>query len=111
TDPESLNMGDVDIEEVRQLFAFLEFRNENLNQRLAEVLGDQVAAAAVIDVADVIEAEVTELTTPDDAVRSLVALAAAAGPLAVACRWAGQEARSELEGIALVVDPAGAEVA
>ena len=109
-DPETLNMGEVDIEEVRQLFAFLEFRNENLNQRLAEVLGDQVAADVVIDAADVIEAELTEPADAATAATLLADLAASDAPLAVAGRWVGVEARSPLEGIALVADPSSADV-
>jgi DNA polymerase-1 len=110
SDPESLNMGDVDPEEVHRLFAFLEFRNENLNDRLAEVLGAQMAAAP-IEQAEVLEAEITLLGSATEARSLLERLATEPGMLAVAATWFGQEARSPLEGLAFVTDPAAAEVA
>ena len=106
---------DVDPDEVRQLFDFLEFRGkfELLDQALDGRLGGAGGAGGGSgrSGAEVLEAEVTEATTPADA-RSVVArLGERAGPLAVAPAWSGVEGRSPLEGLALVVDGAGAEVA
>ncbi len=104
TDPESLHMGEVDTDEVHQLFSFLEFRNESLNERLAEVLGAQFEAATVA-AAEAIEATVTDLVVPADAVAMLRGLAGGTDVVAVAGAWAGERGRSSFDGLALVVDP------
>jgi len=103
TDPETLNMGDVDPDEVHRLFSFLEFRNQSLNERLAEVLGSQLVTAP-IEAAEELEAEVRELRDPTEAVAVVRALIARGTPVSVAGRWVADEGRSALLGLAVVVD-------
>jgi DNA polymerase-1 len=93
-----------DQEEVRRLFDFLEFRT--LFDRLVEAFGGEAPSAG-----EVLEAEVADAGTPAEAVALLDRLAAVPGPLAVAPRWAGEEGRSPLTGLAVVVDAAGGDVA
>jgi DNA polymerase I len=95
-----------DPEEVRKLFDFLEFRT--LFDRLGEAFeGDLGPAMGALEV---VEAEVRELEV-DDAVALLGDLAGGEGFLAAAGAWAGAPGRTRLEGLALVVDPASADVA
>ena len=108
-DPESLHMGEADPDEIRQVFAFLEFRSANLHERLAEVLGDRASAPAAPT--DVLEAEPHEIATASEAAALFRDVRAGTGLLAVAGAWEGEEGRSALEGLALVTDSAGAEVA
>lgn len=98
-----------DVDEVRRLFDFLEFHS--LGERLTEAVGEDLGLGGAP--ADVIEAEVTELDTPDAAVAALAAArtAGAGEALAVAAAWTGLEGRTPLEGIALVTDAVGGEVA
>jgi DNA polymerase-1 len=96
-----------DTDEVRRLFDFLEFRT--LYDRLADALEADLGSTA--SSAEVLEAEVEVAADADRAVELLAAVAAGDGPLAVAGRWAGAEGRSPLQGLALVVDGAAAEVA
>jgi DNA polymerase I len=107
-----------DVDEVRRLFDFLEFHS--LGERLTEALGEDLGLGG--EPAEVIEAEVTELTTPAEAVAALEAArtagaatgavtAAAAEPLALAAAWDGSEGRTPLEGLAFVTDPATGTVA
>jgi DNA polymerase-1 len=107
-----------DVDEVRRLFDFLEFHS--LGERLTEALGEDLGLGG--EPAEVIEAEVTELTTPAEAVAALEAArtagaatgavtAAAAEPLALAAAWEGSEGRTPLEGLAFVTDPATGTVA
>jgi DNA polymerase-1 len=99
----------IDIEQVRRLFDFLEFRNQNMLDRLAEVLdsdlGPSTVAASVV-----LEAEVEVLDTAEAAAAALDGLRAGDTPLAVAAGWTGVEGRSALEGIALVTDGASGAV-
>jgi DNA polymerase I len=104
-----------DVDEVRRLFDFLEFHS--LGERLTEALGEDLGLGG--EPAEVIEAEVTELATPAEAVAALEAArtagaataAAGAEPLAVAAAWEGSEGRTRLEGLAFVTDPAAGAVA
>ncbi len=98
-----------DVDEVRRLFDFLEFHS--LADRLTEALGEDLGVGG--EPAEVVEAEVTALDTPADAVAAIeAARAAGAGePLAVAASWTGSEGRTPLEGIAFVTDPAQGEAA
>jgi DNA polymerase-1 len=98
-----------DVDEVRRLFDFLEFHS--LGERLTEALGEDLGLGGAP--ADVIEAEVTELDTPEVAVAALAAArtAGAGEPLAVAATWTGIEGRTPLEGVAFVTGAAGGEVA
>ncbi|MCU0311652.1 MAG: DNA polymerase I [Acidimicrobiales bacterium] len=108
---DELGFGDYDLDEVRQLFDFLEFRT--LYDRLLEALaatGAAVPAAGGPGLA-VVEAERSDLSTVDDAVGVLRALSDGDGLLAVAASWVGQEGRSPLEGLALVTDATTADVA
>jgi DNA polymerase-1 len=106
-----------DVDEVRRLFDFLEFHS--LGERLTEALGEDLGLGG--EPAEVIEAEVTELATPAEAVAALEAVrgagaatsaaGAAAEPLALAAAWEGSEGRTPLEGLAFVTDPGGGAVA
>jgi DNA polymerase-1 len=110
-DPDELVLGSYDLDEVRQLFDFLEFRT--LYDRLLEALGavDDSAPAEGTSSGAVLEAERTDLLDTAAAVGCLRALAVGDGPLAVAAAWRGAEGRSPIEGLALVTDAATGEVA
>jgi DNA polymerase-1 len=107
---DSLVMGAIDMDEVHQLFDFLEFRT--LFERLGEALGGEVgAAAAAAKGGDVVlEAERTDLATAPAAVAALERLAGVESPVAVAPAWLGDREAGTLEGLALVVDAASGEV-
>jgi DNA polymerase I len=94
-----------DAEEVRRLFDFLEFRT--LFDRLLEAFGEQPVAAAA---GEVLEAEVTELATTQEATELLGRLAAVKEPVAISAAWTGDEGRSALVGLAFVVDSEMGEV-
>jgi len=96
----------IDVEEVRRLFEFLEFNT--LFDRLAAAIDTDLGPSA--GAAVVLEAEVQELATAAAAVEALGWLAKGDRPLAMAPAWVGPEGRSELEGLALVLDGASAEV-
>jgi DNA polymerase-1 len=100
---------DFDVDEVRKLFEFLEFRS--LYDRLAEAVAVDLGSAP--GGLEVLEAEVAPAESVDEAVAMLgrVADRAGSGPVAVAGAWASTAGRSPLRGIALVVDPDAAEVA
>src|SRR5262245_30828228 len=106
---DELDRRPADVAEVRRLFDFLEFHS--LGERLTEALGEDLGVGGAP--AEVLEAEVTELTTPAEAVTALDAARAAGegAPLAVAAAWAGSEGRTPLQGLALVTDSAAGEVA
>jgi len=106
-DLDDLTMEAFDAEEVRQLFDFLEFRT--LFDRLAEAFDSDLGPA--LGGTEVLEAEVTEVATTAEAVTALAALVDVDRTVAAAGAWSGSPGRSPLEGIALVTDPAGAEVA
>jgi DNA polymerase-1 len=106
---DELDRRPADVAEVRRLFDFLEFHS--LGERLTEALGEDLGVGGAP--AEVLEAEVTELTSPAEAVAALDAARAAGegAPLAVAAAWAGSEGRTPLQGLALVTDSAAGEVA
>ncbi|MCB0997295.1 MAG: DNA polymerase I [Acidimicrobiales bacterium] len=105
-DPDLCRIGDIEAEEVRKLFDFLEFRS--LHERLSEALGEGlVGAGAGIEV---LEAERTDVATAAEAIEVFAALAGAAR-FVVAAAWTGDEGRSPLDGLAVVTDEATAEVA
>ncbi|MCB1002636.1 MAG: DNA polymerase I, partial [Acidimicrobiales bacterium] len=103
---------DVDPDEVRQLFDFLEFRGkfELLDEALGGRLGGGSGSGGRSAGAEVLEAEVTEVPSSAEAVALLGRLAEGTGPLVVAPAWSGEEGRSPLAGLAFVVDSATAEV-
>ncbi len=110
-DPDALVLGSYDLDEVRTLFDFLEFRT--LFDRLLEALGavDEAGPGASAEPSgDVLEAERTDLVDEADAVRGLGELADQEAPLAVAAVWEGPEGRSALLGLALVADASAGEV-
>lgn len=94
----------VDLDEVRRLFDFLEFR---LFDRLVEALGGEVPAST--SERQVLEAEVVELGV-DTGVTALATAASHGRPLVLGATWAGDPGRSALEGVAVVVDAALGEV-
>jgi DNA polymerase-1 len=96
-----------DAEEVRKLFDFLEFRT--LFDRLSEAFDDDLGPA--LGGAEVLEAEVTEVDSVADAVKVLAGLSEVDRPVGAAGSWSRTPGRSPLDGIALVTDPDGAEVA
>ncbi len=91
--------------EIRRLFEFLEFGS--LLGRLGEVLGVEIVPDEPVEVLEVVA---DQPATPAAAAVRLEALAAAAGPLAVAGTWAARRGRSTLEGLALVRDAGSAAV-
>ena len=107
-DPDDLQIGNFDLAEVRQLFDFLEFRQ--LFDRLIAVLGVANDSAETVT-GSVLEAERTDASTQKDAIALFGDLAKSDTPLAAAGAWAGDEGRSEFEGLALVTDASMGEVA
>ena len=103
--PDGLRLEPFDQEEVRKLFDFLEFRT--LQERLAEAFGDIEGVA--VPATAVLEAEVTAVDRPADAVRLLQDLRNGTVPLAIEAAWDGPEGRSPLVGLALVLDGDNAE--
>ena len=99
---DDLKRGEPDLEAVRELFDFLEFRS--LYDRLAEALDMDLGGA--VSGLDVLEAEVSEVSEPTAAVALINALGAASNPLAIAASETGLG-----EGLAVVTDPETAEVA
>jgi DNA polymerase-1 len=104
--PDGLHLEPFDHEEVRKLFDFLEFRT--LQERLAEAFGD-AEGGAVVSATAVLEAEVTVVDLPADAVDLLNELRKGTDPLAIEGAWDGPEGRSPLVGLAVVVDTDNAE--
>ncbi|CAB4578347.1 MAG: DNA polymerase I [Actinomycetes bacterium] len=94
---------DPDQAEVKRLFDFLEFKS--LHDRLYEALG-AAGSAPKASTAEVLHAEVHEAGSAADAAATVAALAT----LDVAATWYGEPGRSPLTGLAVVTDPALAEV-
>ncbi|MDP1821183.1 MAG: DNA polymerase I [Acidimicrobiales bacterium] len=90
----------IDIAEVRRLFEFLEFNT--LFDRLAEALDTDLGPSASDAV--VLEAEVEVAGSPARVVEALTALRSVDDPIALAPAWVGEEGRSALEGLAVVLD-------
>ncbi|HEV3225485.1 MAG TPA: 5'-3' exonuclease H3TH domain-containing protein, partial [Acidimicrobiales bacterium] len=105
--PDGLRLEPFDHDEVRKLFDFLEFRT--LQDRLVEAFGeiDGVAPTAAVSV---LEAEVTIVDRPADAVSLLRDLRTGDTPLAIETAWDGPEGRSALLGLAIVLDGVSAEI-
>jgi DNA polymerase-1 len=105
--PEELAQGPVDRDELLNLFGFLEFGS--LVGRLGDAFGDKIGAVDAV-VADVIEAEVTELDSASAG--ALIAdLATSGEPVSLAGAWSGIPGRSPLVGLAVVSDASTSEVA
>ncbi|MEM9609285.1 MAG: DNA polymerase I [Actinomycetota bacterium] len=102
-DLDDLTWGDVDAEEVGRLFDFLEFRT--LYDRLQEAMAEQLPSSVG---ADVLEAERSDL----DASAAVAALDGLAdgSTVALAGRFGDAHRPETLEGIAVVLDAADAEV-
>lgn len=97
---DELRIGEPDHEEIKRLFDFLEFRT--LHDRLTEVIGG--AEGVVTSSREVLEVEVSEPETPE---LSAAALAAIGDDRTIAV---GVDPDEPHAGIAVVSDPAGAEV-
>ncbi len=104
---DDLTPGEVDADELRKLFDFLEFRT--LYDRLAEVLDADLGAPA--SNTEVLEAEWAAIETVDEAVALLEAEANGEGLLSVAPAWVGAKEGVQLEGLALVTNADLGEVA
>jgi DNA polymerase-1 len=94
--------------EVKRLFDFLEFRN--LYERLYEalsIIGAGTAPSGGVSTSAVLEAEITDVAD----VAAAVALVNGLATLDAIPAWLGDPGRSSATGLAVVVDPAAAEVA
>ena len=100
-DEKEAALGGWDLEEVRHLFDFLEFRT--LWDRFLEATGGDKGAAVAPGAA--LDVRTVEIETPQ-----LEEWARSKPALAVAAAWSGREGRSDLLGIAFVVLPAGEPV-
>ena len=107
--PSDLHRGQVDPDELRKLFDFLEFHS--LAERLGEAFGERLAGTA--PEVGVLEAEVTELDRPG---AEAVALLRRAGRVPTAAwPWpapgtGGDDDRTPLVGLAFVRDAGQADV-
>ena len=95
--------GDVDADEVRRLFDFLEFRA--LFDRLGDALGQPLGPPA--SSSQVLEAETNAPETDAELIEALDALRRGDSPLALGSGWTPA---GELDGLALVADAVAAEV-
>lgn len=104
-DPPSLSVTPDDAE-VKRLFDFLEFRS--LLPRLYDALGSIGVAGSAMpgSTSEVLEAEISDIVDPVVA----AALVAGRDTLDAIASWSGEPGRSEVTGIAVVTDPAVAEV-
>jgi DNA polymerase-1 len=100
-DLDELRPGDFDLEEVRQLFDFLEFRT--LFDRLEEAF-DRAAGLGGSGV-DVLEAEVESFEDASATATGLAGGPTTERPVAVAGAWVDEPARSPLLGLALITAP------
>ena len=105
-DVADLKMGGFDLDEVRKLFNFLEFRT--LWDRLMEAVGGPAGVetlATTSAAGEPLAVDVTRLESADRAIEVLDELAARTGPLAAEIAWTGLEGRSDLAGLALAEPP------
>jgi DNA polymerase-1 len=107
-DLDGLTWGEVDLDEVRRLFDFLEFR---LLDRLVEALGDRVGGVVVAEATEELAVDLVELISPDAALAELDAARRASGPVAVAGALPSDPHSDAIEGLALASDPASGRVA
>ena len=101
-----LRMGGWDVDEIRDLFNFLEFRT--LWDRLVDAVGIEEGDGSEAAEVESFEVEVTRATSPDDAIALIDGLASRAEPLGAALAWAGLEGRSDVVGLALAGDGSSA---
>jgi DNA polymerase-1 len=94
---------DPDEAEVRRLFDFLEFKS--LYDRLYDALG-AAGSVPAMSTGEVLHAEVRDAASIDEVLRVLGAI----GSADIAASWAGDPGRSAAIGLAVVVDPASADV-
>jgi DNA polymerase-1 len=104
-DPDSLTMGGWDIEELRRLFDFLEFRS--LWDRLMEALGEGKKSDEVVTEGGVPLDVVVAYPSAAEVVERLAVWQRAAAALAVEPAWEGRPGRSLLVGLALLMIPSG----
>ncbi|MBI2704093.1 MAG: DNA polymerase I [Actinobacteria bacterium] len=107
--PDDLQRGAPDAGEIKRLFGLLEFRNENMHDRLNEVLAE--SGQSTSSDTQALEAELDEVPSAADAVKLLEQLGTSTEPLALAIAWAGADGRSSIEGIAFVTGASTGEVA
>lgn len=105
-DEDELVQGELDPDAVHDLFRFLEF--PSLVPRLAEAFPEQFGDGAAVSDVPVLEAEARTAEGAELAA-TLGALAGSA-VVSVAGAWSGEPGRSPLDGLAVVVDAAAAEV-
>ena len=105
-DVEDLRMGGWDLEQVRSLFAFLEFRT--LWDRLLEAVGTAEEGGAEEVDAEPFEVEVRRPGSGEEAAGILDGLGHGTGPVAAALSWAGLEGRSDVSGLAVAADGSSA---
>jgi DNA polymerase I len=104
--PDDLHIGDIDLDAVRKLFDFLEFRS--LHDRLADAIGAPAGVAGGGRPEErVLEAEVATGSTPAEVLALLERVAASEDALAVA----GDRVGGIDDGLALVLDASAGEVA
>ncbi|MCB0971241.1 MAG: DNA polymerase I [Acidimicrobiales bacterium] len=104
---DELGFPDPNTEAVQKLFDFLEFRS--LFERLSEALETDLGTSGTAT--EVLEAEVEAVADAARAAELLGAAATGDGPVAVAGSWVGTPGRTDLVGLAVVIDGAAAEVA
>ena len=94
-DLDALRMGPWDVEEVRSLFGFLEFRT--LYDRLVEAtegIQQQLPPSA----SEALDVETVRLRTAGEVAQRLASLE---GPISIAASWEGEEGRSAIRGLAV----------
>src|SRR5262249_34267909 len=105
-DPADATLGGWDIEELRRLFDFLEFRT--LWDRFIEATGNgEKGGAAEAPAGSALDIVVEELPHAVAAVERCTRWQASAAPLALAGAWEGREGRSPLQGLAFAPLPPG----
>jgi len=97
-----LQRGAPDADSIRHLFGLLEFRNENMHDRLNEVLSE--SGQSLPSQVRIIEPELDVVETVEDAVELMDGLRGGTEPLALAPVWLGTEGHTSLAGVAFVID-------
>jgi DNA polymerase-1 len=105
-DPEAAAVGGWDLDELRRLFDFLEFRT--LWDRFVEATGDRAGqTTAPPTPAGSVQVEVEAVGEADAAMKLFDEWRTSDTDLALAAAWEGREGRSDLLGLAFVPLPAG----